>query len=104
MNSQHLNLQKNTQQYLFCERRLCDHQSTISPLPTDHVSLLHRFGELRQREDLHVLPRRTRTGHLCARRVVHLQSAVTAGGSRRSGLPEQETEHAHRDSAQENAD
>lgn len=43
-------------------------------------------------------------GHLCARCVVHLQSAVTAGESGRGGLPEQETEHAHRDPTQENVD
>lgn len=43
-------------------------------------------------------------GHLCARRVVHLQSTATAGETGRGELPEQETEHAHRDSTQENAD
>lgn len=43
-------------------------------------------------------------GHLCARCVVHLQSALTAGESGRGELPEQETEHAHRGPAQENVD
>lgn len=94
-------------------------------VPTDHVSLLHRSGELRQRKDLDVLSRRTRAGtsrsvlvlfdeaerrllsaalnspcfvipgHLRPRRVVHLQSTATAGESGRGGLPEQETEYAH---------
>lgn len=43
-------------------------------------------------------------GHLCARRVFHLQSTVTAGESGCGGLSEQETEHAYWDPAQENVD
>lgn len=43
-------------------------------------------------------------GHLRARRFVHLQSAAAAGESGCGGLPEQETEHAHRDPTQENVD
>lgn len=49
-------------------------------------------------------PRRLLPGHLCARRVLHLQSPITAGGSGRGELPEQEAQYAHRDPAQENAD
>ena len=34
-------------------------------------------------------------GHLCARRLVHLPSTLTAGGPGRGELPKQETEYAH---------
>lgn len=43
-------------------------------------------------------------GHLRARRFIHLQSAAASGESGCGGLPEQETEHAYRDPAQENVD
>lgn len=68
------------------------------------MSLHHRAGELGQRKDLHVLPRGARAGDLRARRVVHLQGAAAAGEPGRGELPEPEAEHAHRDSAQEDAD
>lgn len=59
------------------------------------------FGPL---SDPPSFPPRPVPGHLCARRVVHLQSAAAAGAAGRGGLPQQETQHAHRDSAQEDAD
>lgn len=78
--------------------------ATSDLLLADHVPLHHRAGELRQRKDLHVLPRGARAGHLRARRVVHLQGAAAAGEPGRGELPEPEAEHAHRDPAQEDAD
>lgn len=44
------------------------------------------------------------TGHLRARRVVHLPGAAAAGEPGRGGLPEQEAQHAYRDPTQEDAD
>lgn len=43
------------------------------------------------------------SGHLCARCVIHLQSASTAGGSGSGGLPESAVEYAHRYPTQKNA-